>query len=79
MSHCKTTNPPLGLRREGATAYLGVGTTKFDEMVGDVRMPQTRCVDNCKIWDRNELEGTFEALPRKKPENTFRGMMWDEW
>jgi len=64
-----TAYPPLGLRRERAAAYIGVGTTKFDEMVCDGRMPQPRRVDNCKIWDRLESESAFEALPRNGPQN----------
>lgn len=34
--------PPRGMSRDEAARYLGVGTTKFDEMVADGRMPPTK-------------------------------------
>jgi hypothetical protein len=55
--------PPRGLRREDAAAYIGVGTTKFDEMVRNGRMPAPKRVDGCVIWDRYRLDEAFEALP----------------
>lgn len=58
--------PPLprrGLRRIAAAAYVGVGATKFDEMVSDGRMPQPKRVDGCVIWDVRALDLAFDALP----------------
>lgn len=37
--------PRRGLNREEAAIYVGVGTTKFDEMVNDGRMPKPKRVD----------------------------------
>jgi hypothetical protein len=37
--------PPRGLNREEAARYVGVGATKFDEMVADRRMPRPKRVD----------------------------------
>lgn len=34
--------PPRGLSREEAARSIGVGTTKFDEMVRDRRMPRPK-------------------------------------
>jgi hypothetical protein len=31
--------PPRGMSRDEAARYIGVGVTKFDEMVADRRMP----------------------------------------
>ena len=54
---------PRGLCREAAAAYVGVGVTKFDEMVADHRMPQPRRIDGRKVWDLRELDRAFDALP----------------
>ena len=51
-----------GLSREPPAAYVGVGVTKFDEMVQDGRMPQPKEVDARRIWDRYQLDQSFEAL-----------------
>lgn len=55
--------PPRGLSREEAAAYVGVGSTKFDEMVVDGRMPTPRRIDGRRVWDRRQLDSSFEALP----------------
>lgn len=67
--------PPRGLCRETAAAYIGVGVTKFDEMVGDGRMPPPKLVDTRKVWDRTALDAAFSALPE---EADSRPNPWDE-
>jgi len=57
---------PRGMRREMAAWYVGFGTTKFDEMVADGRMPKGKLVDGCRVWDRFLLDMAFEALPDKE-------------
>jgi hypothetical protein len=64
---------PRGLCREAAAEYVGVGTTKFDEMVRDGRMPKPRQIDARRIWDRYALDLSFEALPTEAERNP-----WDE-
>lgn len=54
---------PRGLSREAASLYIGVGLTKFDEMVEDGRMPKPKRIDGRKVWDRFLLDTAFEALP----------------
>lgn len=54
---------PRGLNRDQASAYVGVGVTKFDEMVRDGRMPQPKRVDTRKVWDRRQLDAAFDELP----------------
>ena len=54
-----------GRCREAAADYIGVGLTKFDEMVADGRMPQPRQVDSRVIWDIYELDEAFERLPKR--------------
>ncbi|MDG4907033.1 hypothetical protein P9228_11390 [Mesorhizobium sp. WSM4898] len=60
--------PPRGLSREEAARYVGVGITKFDQMVADRRMPKPKKVDGRVIWDRLKLEAAFE-LPGDDEEN----------
>ena len=44
--------------------YVGVSAGKFDEMVGDGRMPTPRRIDGRKVWDIRDLDMAFDALPR---------------
>lgn len=55
--------PPRGLSRDEAARYIGVGVTKFDEMVNDRRMPQPRRIDNRRVWDRIQIDAAFSDLP----------------
>jgi len=54
--------PPRGLCREAAAQYVGVSAGKFDEMVGDGRMPTAIPVDGRKVWDRRALDRAFDQL-----------------
>lgn len=54
---------PRGLSREEAARYVGVGSTKFDEMVKDGRMPKPKRVDGRTVWDRIALDAAFADLP----------------
>lgn len=56
--------PPRGLCREEAARYVGVGTTKFDELVHDGRMPKPKRVDGRTVWDRIALDAAFTDLPQ---------------
>lgn len=65
--------PPRGLSRVQSAAYVGVGSTKFDEMVADGRMPKPKRVDGRTIWDRLEIDESFASLPSEATANP-----WDE-
>ena len=54
---------PRGLDREEAAAYVGVGVTLFDEMVGDGRMPKPKVINSRRVWDVRKLDKCFDALP----------------
>lgn len=54
---------PRGLSREQAAEYVGIGVTKFDEMIKDGRMPKPRRIDNRTVWDRIALDAAFSELP----------------
>ena len=57
-----TNLPPRGLSRAEAASYIGLSPSKFDELVRDGRMPPPAPVDGRRIWDREALDGAFEAL-----------------
>lgn len=61
--------PPRGMSRDEAARYVGVGTTKFDEMVADGRMPKPKKIDGRVIWDRLRVEAAFTDLPDLADEN----------
>ena len=62
--------PPLGICREEAAAFIGVGVTLFDKLVDAGRMPQPRMPsDGRLVWDVEELATAFRRLPhRSDPE-----------
>lgn len=55
--------PPRGLSREEAARYIGVGPTKFDELVASRRMPKPKQIDGRVLWDRIALDAAFSDLP----------------
>ncbi len=62
---------PRLVKRAWAAPYVGVGTTKFDEMVADGRMPAPKRVDKLKLWDRLELDEAVVALPSDADANPW--------
>ncbi len=64
---------PRGLSHKQSAAYVGVGTSLFDEMVGDGRMPKPKKANTRTIWDRHDLDDAFENLPTGVEIN-----QWDE-
>ena len=54
---------PRGMSRDEAARYIGVGTTKFDELVAKRKMPAARRIDGRKVWDRYALDAAFSDLP----------------
>ena len=66
--------PPRGMSREEAARYVGVGITKFDEMVDDGRMPRPKRIDGRVVWDRLQLEAAFTDLPEDGAANPLDRM-----
>ena len=64
---------PRGLSRVQSAKYIGVGTSKLDEMVRDGRMPKPKRIDGRTVWDRWELDVSFSALPNSDQVNP-----WDD-
>jgi hypothetical protein len=74
IKHLPLSLAPRGLSRGQSAEYVGVGTTKFDQMVDDGRMPRPKRIDGRLIWDRVKLDEAFEALDDDpKPKNE-----WDD-
>ena len=53
---------PRGLSRVQSAEYIGVGPTKFDELVADGRIPRPTRIDGRNVWDRVKLDEGFAAL-----------------
>lgn len=53
---------PRGLCLEEAAYYIGVGPTKFNQLVADRRMPQPKRIDGRVLWDRVMLDMAFSEL-----------------
>ena len=64
---------PRGLSRVQSAAYVGVGATLFDEMVGDGRMPAPKKINSKTVWDRQALDEAFAALPSDDDANPWDG------
>lgn len=60
---------PRGLRAPDAAAYIGIGKSKFFEMVGDGRLPQPKKIDGCVVWDRFALDEAFSTLGNHEGED----------
>lgn len=54
--------PRRGLSREDAAGYVGIGTTKFDELVADGRMPRPFKIDGRVLWDIRKLDVAMDNL-----------------
>ena len=61
--------PPIGLSRLQAAEYLGIGTTLFDRLVADGRMPKPKRIDGRMVWDRRRLDQAFTELDEAAKEH----------
>ena len=57
--------PPTarGLSREGASDYIGISPSLFDEMVKDGRMPRPKRINSRTVWDVRAIDKAFDRLP----------------
>jgi len=62
------------LSRVQAAEYIGVGVTKFDEMVSDGRMPRPKRIDGRTVWDRIKLDEAFDALDNEAAKSEWDGL-----
>jgi len=64
---------PRGLSRGQGAEYIGLSASKWDEMVGDGRMPKPKRIDGRVVWDKVQVDEAFTALPNDKEANP-----WDD-
>jgi predicted DNA-binding transcriptional regulator AlpA len=59
--------PPRGMDAERAAAYLGLGRTKFLELVENGRMPKpVRIEEELPRWDRFDLDAAWDDLKQRR-------------
>ena len=56
-----------GLRADSAAAYLGMGKTKFLELVDNGTIPRPASLGGIRIWDRFDLDAVLEAAKEDTP------------
>jgi excisionase family DNA binding protein len=66
---------PLGLSLEEAAAYIGLGPSLFERLVGEGKMPFPRQLAGRKVWDADEVAAAFRRVPRAAPANLQPGAM----
>lgn len=54
--------PQRGLSRQEAARYVGISTTKFEELIGEGQMPRTFRIGSRTIWDLRKLDAAFDLL-----------------
>jgi len=54
-----------GLDENEAAVYLSLSPSFFRKLVADGRMPRPRMADGRRIYDIEELDMAFKALPRE--------------
>jgi len=52
-----------GLSRVEAAIYIGVGVTKFDQLVAAGLMPKPKRIGGRLVWDIVALDIAFDRLP----------------
>jgi hypothetical protein len=54
-----------GLDENEAALYLSFSPYFFRKLVAEKRMPRPRLADGRRVWDIEELDQAFKALPRE--------------
>ena len=58
-----------GLDENEAAIYLSLSPSFFRKLVEQGRMPRPRLIDDHRVWDVEELDLAFKALPREGGEH----------
>lgn len=66
---------PRGLSRREAAAYVGLGTTFFDQQVQLGTMPKPVKIGARVIWDLRDLDAAFDSL--KQNDQVGEANPWD--
>jgi predicted DNA-binding transcriptional regulator AlpA len=64
--------PPRAMNADRAAAYIGLGKTKFLELVQAGRMPKPIEFDGAPRWDRFELDAAVEDWKDKRKDPVQR-------
>jgi hypothetical protein len=67
----------FGLGVDDAAASIGIGVTKFRQLVHERRMPPARRIDGRYIWDVDELRAAFKSLPHDD-DRAGREYQWED-
>lgn len=59
-----------GLSEPEAALYIGLGASKFRQLVAAGRMPRPRVIDGRRVWDVDDLDAAFKSLPLEGGEGT---------
>ena len=70
-----------GLDENEAAVYLSLSPSFFRKLVNEGRMPRPRVIGERRIWDVEELDLAFKALPREggDADPIFVGKESDSW
>ena len=70
-----------GLDENEAAVYLSLSPSFFRKLVTDGRMPRPRVIGERRIWDIEELDLAFKAMPREggDAEPIFTSRENDSW
>lgn len=60
--------PPIGISRDEAAAFIGIGSQLFDRLVNAARMPAPRQIGGRLVWDVAEVAAAFRDLPHRPQE-----------
>ena len=71
--------PRRGLSCTEAATYVGLGQSKFLELVAEKKMPAPVRVDRRVIWDIHELNAAFDALRDSKNEEEVTEDPGNSW
>jgi excisionase family DNA binding protein len=63
MNSKTMTGPRRGLNETEASVYVGIGPTKFRELVAAKTMPAPRMIGTRRVWDIAHLDAAFDSLP----------------
>ena len=66
----------IGLSRDEAAAYIGVGHSLFDQLVEDGRMPRPKMINTRRLWSRFEIERAFAKLPEDRQNESCDADPW---
>ena len=67
-----------GLSGSEAALYVGLGATKFRELVAEGRMPKPRMIDGRRIWDVDDLDAAFKSLPTEEGDGSASPNTWSD-